>query len=218
MLPPYLFRALLAASLVLAAPLGAETIGFDEDPLGQTPTGWQAGCTGAGKPVWTVERNASAPSAPKVLHQSGSGQFPWCVLDASNVLNGVISVKFKPVSGREDQAAGLVWRFRDGNNYYVVRANALEDNVVLYKVENGRRIDLKPAGAGANAYGVKAPVRKNDWNTLRVEFSGRRFSASLNGVSLFDVDDSTFTTAGKVGVWTKADSDMLFDDFVFQSR
>ena len=214
MLPANLYRALLVASLGLATPLDADTFGFDQDPLGQTPPGWQAGCTGPGKPVWTVERNASAPSAPKVLRQSGSGQYPWCVLDASHALNGVVSVKFKPVSGREDQAAGLIWRFRDANNYYVVRANALEDNVVLYKVENGRRIDLKPIGAGPGAYGVKAPVQKNDWNALRLAFSGRRFSVSLNGQALFDLDDATFATAGKVGVWTKSDSVMLFDDFV----
>ena len=111
-----------------------------------------------------------------------------------------------------DQAAGLVWRYRDGDNYYVVRANALEGNVVLYKVEGGKRSDLKPTDAGLFAYGVKAKVPRESWSELRVSARGSRFAVSLNGVHLFDVEDTTFPNAGKVGVWTKADSVTAFDD------
>lgn len=112
-----------------------------------------------------------------------------------------------------DQGAGLVWRYRDPNNYYIVRANALENNVVLYKVQNGERVSLAPKGAVSNAYGVKHKVPKQTWTTLRVDFHGGLFTVSLDGEKLFDVEDSTFSGAGKTGLWTKSDSVIYFDDF-----
>jgi hypothetical protein len=121
-------------------------------------------------------------------------------------------VRFRPVKGSGDQAAGLVFRYRDKDNYYIVRANALEDNVVLYKVESGKRTDLKPKGAGAFAYGKKAKVPSGSWGLLRVVAKGSGFEVHLGGEKLFEVEDSTFAAAGKVGVWTKADSVTYFDD------
>jgi hypothetical protein len=118
------------------------------------------------------------------------------------------------VSGKVDQAAGLVWRYRDANNYYLVRANALEDNVVAYKVEKGQRIDLPVKGQG-RTYGAKAPVTKGGWNTLGVSMRGNVMSISRNGVALYEVEDGTFPGAGGIGLWTKADSVMMFDDFTW---
>jgi hypothetical protein len=123
-----------------------------------------------------------------------------------------VSVRFKPVRGAVDRAAGLVWRYRDPDNYYVVRANALEGNVVLYKVADGKRSDLDPRGAGLFTYGKKAEVPSEAWSTLRVVAQGSVFRVFLNGRELFEVEDSTFTGSGKVGVWTKADSVTYFDD------
>ena len=122
-----------------------------------------------------------------------------------------LSVRFKPVSGRVDQAAGLVWRFQNEDNYYIVRANALENNVVLYKVENGKRTDLPVKGEG-RTYGKKAQVPSGQWSTLRVVAAGPRFEVYFNGSKLYEVEDTTFSQAGKVGVWTKADSVTQFDD------
>jgi hypothetical protein len=124
-----------------------------------------------------------------------------------------LSVKFKAISGSGDQAAGLVWRYKDQDNYYIVRANALEDNVVLYKVEKGERVALAPKGTPSNTYGVKHPVPKQTWSTLSVAFQGNVFTVGFNGQKLFDVEDATFTAAGKAGLWTKADSVIYFDDF-----
>ena len=121
------------------------------------------------------------------------------------------------VTGRVDQAAGVVWRYRDANNYYIVRANALEGNVVLYKVENGKRADLPLKGSG-RSYGKKAPVPKNTWSQLGVTVRGPLFTVSINGQGLYEVEDTTFTTAGKVGLWTKADSVTYFDDFTIVPR
>jgi hypothetical protein len=116
-----------------------------------------------------------------------------------------------------DQAAGLVWRYQDGKNYYIVRANALENNVVLYKVENGKRADLKPVGFGLFAYGKKAKVLREQWNELQVMTKGKRFDVSLNGESLFTVEDETFSQPGRVGLWTKADSVTYFDNLTIES-
>ena len=110
-----------------------------------------------------------------------------------------------------------MWRYRDEDNYYIVRANALEDNVVLYKVENGKRTDLPVKGEG-RTYGKKAEVPAGQWSTLRVVASGPRFEVYLNGTTLYEVEDATFTQAGRVGVWTKADSVTQFDDLTVVTK
>jgi hypothetical protein len=129
--------------------------------------------------------------------------------------NGEVSVAFKTVDGEIDRAAGIVWRYRDPNNYYIVRANALENNVVLYKVEAGTRLSIAPKGLPSRAYGVKHEIPRQRWNTLRVVFDDGLFTVFLNGERLFDVEDQTFKEAGKVGLWTKADSLTYFADFTF---
>ena len=187
----------------------AETTNFDADKAGMLPAGWTAGVTGRGTPKWTVESDATAPSKPNVLKQSGSGTFPWCVKGGVSLADGFVEVRFKPVSGREDQAGGVVWRWKDGNNYYVARANALENNVSLYYTENGSRKTIKY---------VDAPVPGNTWHHLRVEFSGARIKVMLDGKAYIEVDDTHIANAGGVGVWTKADSVTLFDDFGFGGK
>jgi len=184
----------------------AAVISFDQDNPGALSPGWRAGVTGRGSPLWTVEADASAPSKPNVLKQSGSGTFPWCVRTGASFADGHVEVKFKPVSGREDQAGGVVWRFKDGDNYYVARANALEDNVSLYYTQNGRRNTLKY---------VNALVPRNTWHTLRVEFSGKSIRVIFNGKLYIELEDDHIAGAGAVGVWTKADSVTLFDDFTY---
>jgi hypothetical protein len=123
-------------------------------------------------------------------------------------------VRFKALAGSEDRAAGLVWRAIDANNYYVVRANALEDNVVLYKTVSGVRSPLDIVGR-KGGYGVKVAVPSGHWHSLRVEFSGTRFKVSYNDRVLFEVEDATFKNAGMIGLWTKADSVTAFDALSF---
>jgi len=149
----------------------------------------------------------------QVSNDRTAGRFPLAVWDGLNVKDGTVTVKFKAMSGTVDQGAGLIWRYRDPSNYYIVRANALEDNVVLYKVQNGERVSLVPKGTVSNAYGVKHKVPKQTWSTLSVSFQGKLFTVSLDHQKLFDVEDSTFTAAGRTGLWTKSDSVIYFDDF-----
>jgi hypothetical protein len=197
------------ATIFAATAASAETINFDADPPGALPPGWQQGVTGKGNPQWAVRPDQSAPSKPNVLQQSGSGTFPWCVLPKAAVENGFVEVRFKALSGKEDRAGGIVWRWKNGDNYYVARANALEDNVSLYYTEKGRRITIKY---------VDAPVPPNVWHTLRVEFSGKRIKVVLNGKTYIDLEDGHIGGAGAVGLWTKADSVTAFDDFSYGSQ
>ncbi len=199
---------------IVAAFLTIMTVGFDDQKAGSVPDGWTIALTGKGTSKWTVEMDKTAPSAPMVLKQSGEGSFPICVKDDTSLVDGFAEVKFKPLTGKVDQAAGLVWRFKDENNYYVVRANALEDNVVLYKMEKGKRSSLDIVGR-KGGYGVKQKVANGKWQTLRVEFVGDTFTVILDGKKLFQVKDETFKKAGKVGLWTKADSVTMFDDFSY---
>ena len=183
-----------------------QTINFDQDRTGMLPTGWKAGVTGEGSPRWTVEEDGTAPSPPNVLKQSGSGTFPWCVKTDARIENGWVEVKFKPISGDRDAAGGVIWRWKDGDNYYVARANANEDNVSLYHTTNGRRITIKY---------VDAPVPRNHWHALKVEFAGRSIRVSFNGKVYIEQEDDHISGAGAVGVWTKADSVTAFDDFSY---
>jgi hypothetical protein len=151
------------------------------------------------------------------LKQSGEATYCWAAKTDAAIKDGFAEVKFKPLRGKEDQAGGLVFRFRDADNYYVVRGNALEGNVVLYKTVNGKRSSLQVKGR-MFGYGLDAKVTKNKWNALRVDFVGALFTVSLNGSKLFEVEDATMKDAGGVGVWTKADSVTLFDDFTYGNK
>ena len=199
---------------VIALPMRAETIHFDDAKPGEVPPGWIASKTGGGNPRWTVVADESAPSKPNVLKQSGEADYAICLKDGSDLRDGFVEVKFKPIAGKEDQGGGIIWRAKDADNYYVCRANALEDNFVLYKTVKGKRTSLDIVGQ-KGGYGVSTKVAKSAWHTIRVEFAANRFRAIFDGKVTFDVEDNTFADAGKVGVWTKADSVILFDDFSF---
>lgn len=216
------WRAWMAGMLGFVGPAwGGETrstlfLDFDGHETGRLPPGFSAATTGKGGSGEWLIRDESAGN--KVLAQTSTdktGQrFPVCVYQDLTARDVDVSVRFKPISGEEDQAAGIVWRYKDANNYYVVRANALENNAVLYKVENGKRSDLKPKGAGILAYGKNAEVPSGQWSALRVIARGSHFEVFLNGRKLFELEDATFPGAGRIGLWTKADSVTLFDDLL----
>jgi hypothetical protein len=211
-------RVWLAAASVLGLLMGgnvvAETLNFDNAPAGTPPEGWTLTKTGKGEPKWTVEAEPSAPSKPNVLKQSGRATFPVAIKSGTALRDGFVEVKFKAVAGTEDRAAGIIWRVKDADNYYVVRANALEDNVVLYKTIKGIRTSLEIVGR-KGGYGVSTPVTPGQWHVLRCDFAGSRFKVTYDGKSLFEVEDATIPDAGMIGLWTKADSVTLFDDLTY---
>jgi hypothetical protein len=206
-------KTFLAAMLVVANTLAmiavADSVNFDNAAVGQAPPGWTATQTGSGNPKWTIERDDTAPSKPNVLKQSGVATYPVCFKDDTKLKDGFVEVKFKSISGKEDQAGGVVWRLKDANNYYVARANALEDNVTIYDTMNGRRTERKR---------TNMKVATNQWHTLRVDFQGGHFTVTFDGKKAIEWDDEKFKDAGKVGVWTKADSVTEFDDFSYSAK
>jgi hypothetical protein len=209
--------AVVVASIVVRG--ATRRVDFSNDTVGQPPKGFEFGHTAnVGSPgTWVVQAEGTNKHLTQVDPDATRARFPVAILTDISAADVDLSVRFKPVSGRVDQAAGLVWRFQNENNYYIVRANALENNVVLYKVENGKRTDLPLKGEG-RTYGKKVQVPSGAWSTLRVVAAGPLFEVHMNGGKLFEVQDTTFTQAGKVGVWTKADSVTSFDDLTVVTR
>lgn len=200
------FIVLLTALSLGSATAGSTAVNFDDAKPGSLPAGWMAGVTGRGTPAWAVKQDDTAPSKPNVLAQTGSGTFPFCILEGTKLTDGFVEVKFKPVSGREDQAGGVIWRFKDKDNYYIARANALEDNVTIYHTVRGVRRQFKS---------LKLRVSSGIWHTLRVDFKATHFTVSLDGKVAIRAVDAAFREPGAVGVWTKADSETYFDDFTY---
>jgi hypothetical protein len=174
----------------------------------ESPVAFQPMLTGRGGPVaWSVIDDATAPAGPKVLAQTSKdrtdNRFPLAVFDQPVLQDLDVAVRFKPVAGEVDRAAGIAVRLADRDNYYVVRANALEDNVRLYRVVKGDRQQF----AGANA-----KVPSGVWQELRLVVRGSRFEVFFAGKSLYSATDATFGAAGRVALWTKADSVTSFND------
>lgn len=186
----------------------AKTWTFDSDTPDKSPTGFSFGRTGSGAAGrWVVRAEKDAPSGGQVLAQVDTDatdyRFPVAAADSPSLKDLRLSVKCKPVSGEVDQACGLVFRYKDENNYYLTRANALEGNVRIYYVKDGNRRQF--AGWNGKITGMA-------WHELRVDAKGNHFEVSWDGKKVLDAKDETFSNAGKVGVWTKADSVTYFDD------
>lgn len=215
---PLEFSGIAAAVFIGAMALGAEPISaevwnFDDHQAGQSPAHFSFGRTGEGRPGrWIVQSGQAAPSGPNVLAQIDDDptddRFPIAVADELELQDLSLSVQCQMVSGRIDQAAGLVFRYQNENNYYITRANALENDIRLYKVVNGRR----------QQFAVwNGPVTSRAWHKYRVKAKGDHFEVYWDGRKVMDARDGTFSAAGGIGVWTKADSVSLFDDLAVQS-
>ncbi|MGE5152203.1 MAG: hypothetical protein ACM3II_18955 [Rhodospirillaceae bacterium] len=196
------------ALCLLAPPLHAQPGGRMTRIDFESSVAFQPMLTGKGGPVaWSVIDDPTAPAGSKVLAQTSKDttdyRFPIAVFDQPVLADLDIAVRFKPVAGDVDRAAGIAVRLADRDNYYVVRANALEDNVRLYKIVKGDRRQF----AGAN---VKVP--SGVWQDLRLVVRGNRFEVFFEGKSLYSATDTTFIAAGRVALWTKADSVTSFDD------
>ncbi len=189
------------------------TFTFESCEVNKLPLSWSQYATGRGESTeWKVVDDNGNKVLAQVSKDNPNYHFNDVVFDGTEAKNMELTVKMKGVHGRMDQGGGFIWRFTDRNNYYVVRANPLEDNVVLYKVKDGKRTDLPIVGKG-RTYGVNVKKLGNGWNTLKLTVQDDLFTVYLNGEELFKVKDQTFTGAGKIGLWTKADAVSYFDDF-----
>lgn len=181
-----------------------KVVNFDGSQLGQMPAGWTAGMSG-----WEIRRDQSAPTQPNVFAQiatnSKDRRSPLAILDGPLLSDLDISVRLKPVSGRNGISGGVVWRYRDENNYCAARANAIDNTVSVFKVENGRHIELTDA--------VKRPIPANSWSILKISVRGSRVQVFVDHRRVLDGQDGAPSRAGKVGLWTVANSVVYFDDF-----
>ena len=188
------------------------TFTFNNYKLGKIPSGWSQYNTGKGKSTdWKIINDQGNKVLAQLSSDNPNYHFNEIVFDGIKVKNVALTVKLKGVKGKMDQGGGFVWRFIDADNYYVVRANPLEDNVVLYKVENGKRSDLPLIGKG-KTYGIDVEPLGKGWNTLKLTVINNIFTVYLNNKQIFKVKDETFTNAGKIGLWSKADAVTYFDD------
>ncbi len=183
---------------------------FEDAAVGKLPADWSRAQTGKGEgSVWKIVEDTTAPKGPKVLAQTspnGPGPlFNLCVADKSSFTDLDLSLSFKAVAGDVDQGGGPVWRYQDADNYYVARANPLENNFRVYKVVGGKRTQLGTAA-------IK--MESGKWHTIRVVHKGDRIQCYLNGKLHLDTKDDAFKTAGKIGLWSKADAQTYFDDIV----
>ena len=188
--------------------------GFDNNVADQIPATFHSALTGQGaRAEWVIKPDPTAPSTPNVLAQVSADRtdyrFPLAIADDASFQDLELSAKFKTVSGQIDRAAGLVFRLKDANNYYIVRANALENNYRLYRVVNGRREQI----AGANVQ-----VSSGEWHELSIVCSGNSITCYFDSEKKIEASDDTFGEAGKIGIWTKADSVTFFDDLKVTAR
>src|SRR5215471_386448 len=184
-------------------------INFDTGPLGRTPPEWTAVSSGGHAPRWEIQRDGSAATLPYVLAQlssdGGPDRIPLAILKNVTMRDGDVSVRMKPVSGRHVGGGGLVWRYRDENNYYLVRVSVLEKNVAVYRVHNGQRIALLP--------NARHDIPPNTWRILKVSLRGNRYQVYMDHRRILQGWDNTYTGSGQVGLCTVADSVAYFDDF-----
>ena len=196
------------------AAIPVEKINFDFERynIDQLPGEWSEFYTGSGGTEWKVQDDNGNKVMAQLYRDNPNNHFNIVVYNNLTAKDMVLTARLKGVTGNHDQGGGFVWRFTDKNNYYVVRANPLEDNMVLYKVENGKRTDLPLIDKG-RTYGTDVPKMGNTWHTLKLMVKGDLFTVYMDDKELFKVQDSTFENTGKVGFWTKADAVTFFDDF-----
>jgi hypothetical protein len=203
--------ALLFLVVALAGPALGQTVTFGTEPLGIAPVAFDLELTGNGMVgVWAVVQDDGA-SGGRAFEQRTIDptdyRFPLAIYRPTVARDVEASVRFKPISGKVDQAGGLAVRVLDANNYYVVRANALENNVNFYRVVSGRRLQIK---------GADAKVASGQWHSLALRAEGEKFTVSYDGRELFSATDRTFGGEGRVALWTKADSLTRFSDLTIK--
>jgi hypothetical protein len=205
--------ALAAVVAAQSSTSSAKTLTFDSDPVGDPPAGFEFARTGGGaEGTWVVRDDNDKPGSHVLVQENADPtdyRFPLAVVKDGTYKDVTLSVKARPISGRVDQGFGMVWRYKDAGNYYITRCNADEDNCTIYHTVDGRRrpFQNKP---------IK--VAKNVWHTLKLEAVGDHFVVWFDGTKVLDAKDETFRDAGKVGLWTKADSVIAFDDFTIEGR
>jgi hypothetical protein len=205
-------KKLIAATipgLLLTCAGRSDTVNFDDVGAGKLPAHWTGSEAGKGESRWAVIADDSAPSKPNALKKSGEAACAVLIKKDTSIKDGFVEVKFNAVSGNDDRAGGIIWRCQDADNYYIACANALENSITIYYTLNGSLTEMQSA---------QMKVSSKQWHTLRVDFRGPHSTVSLDGKKAIEWDDETFRDAGKIGLWSKADSVTLFDNFTYGGK
>jgi len=216
----YLILVTAAAFITFSFPgFGAITVNFDNLKPGTLPPFWTATATRPLEtPRWEVRRDATAPSRPNVFAQmstlTNNTEFPLAVFDKVICRDGDLSVKFKIApSTRRVKTAGIVWRYQDPRNYYLLDFSADEENIALFHVENGQLHPVPVLGGKPGNSGVSHDLRTGQWYVAKVIFRADHFRVLFGNRQLFDAVDDTLTAPGKTGLWTRGGTVASFDDF-----
>lgn len=188
---------------------------FETERSDRIPRGWSQQSWGDGTTAWSVKETASGKVLAQLASQNPNRHYNMAVYDSLSAKNVSLTVRLRAITGKHDQGGGFVWRYLDEQNHYIVRANPLEGNVVLYKMEKGVRTNLPLVGAGSS-YGLKVSPLGKSWHTLKLQALEDEFTVYLDGLELFRIRDTTFQEPGRVGLWTKSDAVTWFDDFFVQ--
>lgn len=183
---------------------------FDDDTVGEMPAGWSNAYTGkGGLGKWEIVEDKDNKVLAQLSQENGGYHFDVIVKDDTDYRDLEIEVDFKGVKGEEDQGGGPVWRYLNADNYYVARANPLEDNYRVYKVVDGNRKQLASA---------KLDIPTGEWHKIKIRMTGDHIECFYDNEKLLDVKDSTFKESGKVGLWVKADAVTWFDNLKVVKR
>ena len=197
---------------------GASVLDFDKVQPGTAPPDWSFATTHRGMPGrWVVQPDAGAPSVPNVFAQLAADRVPiryaLALYDKGYCKNGDLSVEMKIISGKATQTGGLVWRYQDPNNYYLLTISADEDTIAVLKVQDGHPTPIAKLGPGLKAFQVSHKIEPQEWNVLRVDFQATHMTVYFDHRKVMDAEDSTFLTPGKTGLWTRGDTIAYFDNF-----
>jgi len=205
------YSLLVVAALTLGG-FGAENINYDAARQGQLPPGWSAPTAHE----WEVRPDKTAPSHPNVFRgaagDAGKTDPPLALFDKIICRDGDLSVKFR-IDGSHGNAAGVIWRYQDAQNYYLLSLSADDKNIVLQRVHGGVPEVISTIGGKRAAIGVAEDIRAGQWHVIKVSFRGTKVQVFFGNRSIFTAEDSGFTGSGKTGLWAKGPNGAAFDDF-----
>jgi hypothetical protein len=205
-------KGLVVALALTILGSGAESVNYDASRQGKLPEGWTAPAARA----WEVRSDKTAPSHPNVLQGAGiAGETlpPLALFDKVTCRDGDLSVKFRIDARSHGNAAGIVWRYQDPANYYLLTLSADDKNIVLYRIHNGVASVVSTSGGKPASVGVAEDIRPGQWHVIKVSFRGAKVQVFFGNRAVFTAEDSGMLGPGKTGLWAKGEHGAAFDDF-----
>jgi hypothetical protein len=196
---------------------GADSVNFDSVPSGTPPPNWTFTSRTSNKVRWEVRHDLTAPSRGNALEKVTPGTSdndnPAAIFDKEICRDGDLSVKFRIDGGVTAKTAGIVWRYQDPNNYYLLHFSVDGSNIMLFRVRNGRYQVVPLAGGRPGTFGVAHELRVKQWYVAKVIFRGAQIRVFFGNRRLFEAEDNQIAAPGRTGLWTRGRTTASFDDF-----